>query len=164
MNERELLARKFINVRMNDAQISTSERPIIGTDALSTCRGVLLYSEEKNVAIVAHVSCEEYMVMDTIDKIFKIITDNKLYRVKFKYKIFPGYYPDDHYGITSKLEEYFKDFIPFKDEELLGVVIVRDDAGESCCFAFDVDSGRFVTDKVYFDSDYIAVNGKGKGR
>ena len=164
MSEKELLTKKFINVDMNDAQISTIEKPIIGTDALATCRGVLLYSEEKKVAIVAHVSCDEYVVMDTINKIFKIIVDNKLYGVKFKYKIFPGYYPEDHYGITLILEKYFADFMPFGDEELLGNVINRDDATESCCFAFDASSGRFVTDKVFFGLDYYSVNGNGQAR
>ena len=50
MTEKELLTKKFILVDMNDAQISTEDRPIIGTQALATCIGVLLYNEEKKVA------------------------------------------------------------------------------------------------------------------
>ena len=48
MNELEQNTKKFILVGMNDAKISTNDRPIIGTDALATCIGLLLYSEEKN--------------------------------------------------------------------------------------------------------------------
>ena len=74
MTEKELLTKKFILVDMDDAQISTEDRPIIGTQALATCIGVLLYSEEKKLAIVAHVSSEP---IQTIDKIFKLITKYK---------------------------------------------------------------------------------------
>ena len=46
MDEKEILTKKFILVDMADAQISTDDKPIIGTQALVTCVGVLLYNEE----------------------------------------------------------------------------------------------------------------------
>ena len=52
---KEQLKQKMIIVEMNDADISTEEKPIIGTYALATCLGVLLYSEETRKAIVAHI-------------------------------------------------------------------------------------------------------------
>jgi len=103
MNDKEKLTKKFIMVGMNDAKISTEENPIIGTEALATCIGVLLYSEEKKIAIVAHVSSQP---METIDKIFDIIVKNKLYSVNFKYKIIRGYY-EEHYGVEDILKNIF---------------------------------------------------------
>lgn len=74
---------------MDDTKISTKEKPIIGTQALATCIGVLLYDEENKVAIVAHISSEPIPI---IDKIFNLIMKNKLYNNKLKYKIIAGYY------------------------------------------------------------------------
>lgn len=154
MTEKELLTKKFILVDMNDAQISTEDRPIIGTQALATCIGVLLYNEEKKVAIVAHVSSEP---MRAIDKIFNLIIENKLYSTKFKYKIITGCY-DEHYQVKELLEEYFNDFIPFGENEILHSDIQIDEQTTSKQFAFDASTGKFVTDRVFFGRDYYMIN------
>ena len=154
MTEKELLTKKFILVNMDDAQISTEERPIIGTHALATCLGVLLYSEEKKVAIVAHVSSEP---MCAIDKIFNLILQNKLYRTKLKYKIIPGFY-EEHYNTKELLEAHLKDYIPFGENEIPEYAVKIDDETMSKEFAFDASTGKFVTDKVLFGTDYYIVN------
>ena len=45
-----------IVVNMNQVGISTEETPIIGTNALGPCVGVLVHSKSKKRALVAHVS------------------------------------------------------------------------------------------------------------
>lgn len=154
MSEKELLTQKFILVDMNDGMISTEEKTIIGTQALSTCIGVLLYDEEKKLAIVAHVVPDK---VDAIDKIFTIIIKNKLWSTKFKYKIIPGYYPE-HYNTCELIEKHLTNFIPFDEDKIPSNAIRRDDKLESCEFAFDASTGTFVTDKVYFGLDYYKIN------
>lgn len=157
MNEKVLLTKKMILVGMNDAKISTEEKPIIGTDALATCLGVLLYSEEKKQAIVAHVSSNP---IPALDKIFQIMIDNKLLKTQFKYKIFFGYYKDaaEYYQVEDILEKHFKDFIPFDEEEIptdaINTVLPLG-ANE---FAFDASTGKFVTNKVLFGQEYYMIN------
>lgn len=155
MSEKEIFTKKFTLVEMEDAKISTEEKPIIGTHALATCMGVLLYSEEKKVAIVAHVSCEP---MKTIDKIFRLMIENKLLNTTIKYRIIPGYYKEDHYNVKGILEKHFVDFMPFNEEEIPSLAIQTDEETTSCQFAFDASTGEFVTDKVFFGVEYYTVN------
>ena len=157
MNEKELLTKKMILVGMNDAKISTEDKPIIGTEALATCLGVLLYSEEKKVAIVAHVSSEPIIALD---KLFNLIIDNKLLRIPFKYKIFLGYdiKPAEYYQVVEVLEKHFKDFIQFDDNEIPDYAVNIDEKTQSKEFAFDASVGKFVTDKVLFGIDYLMIN------
>lgn len=156
MKEKELLTKKFIMVDMDDANISTNENHIIGTEALATCTGVLIYSENTKKAIVAHISSD---YMKTINKIFKIIIKNKLYREKLKYAIIPGAdrKAHDYYGIINILREHFKDYIPFSSEEICTGVEL-DENTFSNQFAFDALNGKFVTNKVLFGTDYYIVN------
>lgn len=154
MTEKELLTKKFILVDMDDAQISTEDRPIIGTHALATCIGVLLYNEEKKLAIVAHVSSEP---MQTIDKIFNLIIKYKLYNAKLKYLIIPGYY-EEHYHVKELLEEHFKDFTQFDENEISCSDIKTIEEETSRQFAFDASTGKFVTDKVLYGVDYYMIN------
>lgn len=154
MTEKELLTKKFILVGMNNAMISTEERTIIGTQALSTCIGVLLYNEEKKLAIVAHVVPAK---IDAINKIFEIILNRKLWSTKFKYKIIPGYYPE-HYNTIELIEKHLTHLIPFDEDEIPANAIRRNEEFKSCEFAFDASTGTFVTDKVYFGIDYYKIN------
>lgn len=158
MSEKEMLTKKFILVDMNDAEISTAEKPIIGTAYLATCLGVLLYSEDEKRAIVAHMSSN---VMPTLDKIFKIIVENKWYRLPLKYKIIWGTdrEPAEFYNVIDVLEKHFADYTPFTDEELPECGIRTNENTMSNEFAFDASTGKFVTDKVLFGVDYYLVNG-----
>lgn len=53
MTKEELL-QKLTIVRMNHVGITTIDKPIIGTNSLAPCLGILLYNEEKKIALVAH--------------------------------------------------------------------------------------------------------------
>lgn len=156
MSEKELLTKKFIMVDMNDAMISTDDKYIIGTQALATCTGILIYSESDKKAIVAHVTSNP---LETINKIFNLIIKNKLYRNKLKYKIIPGTDREahDYYNVINLLEEHFKDHIPFNDEEVF-TGIELDENTNSYQFAFDALNGKFVSDKVLFGTDHYIIN------
>ena len=157
MNEKELLTKKFMLVDMGDAKISTDEKPIIGTQALATCLGVLLYSEEKKIAIVAHVPPDEIQALMTINKIFELIVDHKLISITFKYKIIKGYY-EEHYHIFELLEKHFSHFIPFNNNEIPDYAIQTDEKYTSKKFAFNSLTGKFVTNNVFFGTDYNIIN------
>lgn len=47
-----------IRVSINEANISTSEIPVIGTDSLCSCVGVLIYSKKHKKSIVIHTSTD----------------------------------------------------------------------------------------------------------
>ena len=155
MSEKEFMTKKMILVGMNEAKISTVDKPIIGTDALATCIGVLLYNEEKKIAIVAHVPSDP---MEAIDNIFNVIIKNKLISTTFKYLIIPGYY-EEHYNTKFVLEKHFSHFIPFDESMIPSAAVKVDEETTSKEFAFDASTGKFVTDKVYFGIDYYNVNG-----
>lgn len=142
------LTKEMIIVSMNDANITTEDRPIIGTYALATCLGVLLYSEEKKKAIVAHVVASNPIY--TLDKIFNLLIKNKLLNTPIKYKIILGYYKDaiEHYNTIEILEKHFKDFIQYDGE----IDINIDDTLGANAFAFDASTGRFVTSSIIKDT------------
>ena len=48
----------FKMANMNEAVISNEEKPIVGTQALATCFGLLLYDENNKTALVAHLSTD----------------------------------------------------------------------------------------------------------
>lgn len=52
MTKEELL-QKLTLVAMDHADITTLDKPIIGTHSLAPCLGILLYDEEKKMALVA---------------------------------------------------------------------------------------------------------------
>lgn len=90
----DTLKHNFINVRMNDIQISTNDRPIIGTFALGPCMGFILHSQEKKRAIVGHISCSQLMDNNSLEKlrlqILKLIIENKLINSSFDLMLIEG--------------------------------------------------------------------------
>ena len=90
----DVLKHKFINVYMNDIQISTNDKPIIGTFALGPCLGFVLHSQEKKRAIVGHISCSQLMDNNNLEKlrlqILKIIIENELVNSSFNLMLIEG--------------------------------------------------------------------------
>ena len=157
MNEKENLTRKLKLVNMKEVDISTLEKPIIGTQALATCMGVLLYNEEHKKAIVAHSSSDwKSIAHQTLSLVF----EHGLNSSVTKYKIIPGYYPE-HYQVADSLEEVYRSlkpmFIPFDENEITDSSIQVDEETTSCRFAFDSLSGKFVTQYVYFGEEYLTI-------
>ena len=99
----DTLKEKFIIANMDDIQISTTDKPIIGTFALGPCMGFILYSKEKKKAIVGHISCSQILDNYNLEKlrlqIYKIIIQNKLINTDFDLMLVEGaqksmYYKD----------------------------------------------------------------------
>lgn len=157
MNEKEVLTKKFTLVKMGDAKISTDEKPIIGTEALATCIGVLLYNEEKKLAIVSHIPPDEINALITIDKIFQTIINNKLSNTTFKYIIIPGYYKE-HCNVKELIKKHLNHFTPFDENQIPNYAIQTDENSTSREFAFDASTGKFVTNNVYFGTEYNIIN------
>lgn len=151
-------------VNMNEVGITTKENPIIGTYALATCFGILLYDEENKEAIVAHISTD---IVSVILKIFDLIKVNK--KRVFKYAIIPGYYSQksDPYDIKNKLIKLFEDAQTdnIKFEQIKNIpkdAIKKDLTTPSFEFAFDSRTGKFVSDETLFDVKSVCVNNKSK--
>ena len=99
----DILKNKFINVGMDNIQISTTDKPIIGTFGLGPCMGFVLYSKEKKKAIVGHISRSQLIDNYNLEKlklqIYKIIIQNKLINTNFDLMLVEGaqksmYYKD----------------------------------------------------------------------
>ena len=151
-------------INMNEVGITTKDNSIIGTTALATCFGILLYDEENKEAIVAHVSTN---FMPIIFKIFDLIKVDK--KRIFKYAIIPGYYSQksDPYGIKNKLIKLFEDAQTdnIKFEQIKNIpkdAIKKDLTTPSFEFAFDANEGKFVSQEVCFELETNNVNNKSK--
>lgn len=99
------LKEKFISVHMDDIQITTKDKPIIGTYALGPCTGFILYSKENRKAIVGHISSSQLLDDNSLEKlklkISKIIMQNDLINASFDIMLIEGaqksiYYKEWH--------------------------------------------------------------------
>lgn len=154
MNEREENTRHFELVSMYEAEVSTEDRPIIGTDALATCVGVLIYNENKKQAIVAHVAPEQYEILY---KILDLLIQNDWLSDNIKYLVIPGYY-EEHYNTKEYLEDALSSFEKMLDYKKINNGIKINEKYTCHYFAFDSRTGNFITDKVYFGEEYYKIN------
>lgn len=149
----------FKMASMNEAVISTEDKPIVGTQALATCFGLLLYDENNKTALVAHLSTDW---QSTLMKLLALIDYEK--ENNFQYLIVPGFYSreNDPYGIKRRLNAFFREFKtknanfePFDITKIPDNFVNYDDKTTSGEFAFDSQTGEFVTDKVKFGLNYL---------
>lgn len=107
METKEQLTKQFIMVGMGNVDISTDEKPIIGTQALSPCIGFVLHSKEKEKAIVGHVSCNQLMENEKAENLrFQISTlleQGGLQNVPLDLKIIEGAYPSAYSVYSHEL-------------------------------------------------------------
>lgn len=108
MNRKEQLTQKFILVNMNEIEISTEEKPIIGTEGLVSCIGFILYNKEHQKAIVGHMSADKIMSDIGLDEIrldiFKKVYENKLNNTKFDLMLIEGAYKSEYEKCFHELE------------------------------------------------------------
>lgn len=104
MDNKEQLTKKFIMVDMDEIGVSTDEKYIIGTQALSPCIGFLLHSPEKEKAIVGHISCGQLLENNKVNNLrFQISTlleQEQLQNAPLNLKIIEGAYRSD-YSVSS---------------------------------------------------------------
>ena len=157
MNEKENLTKKFKLVDMKEVDISTLEKPIIGTEALASCVGILLYNIEQKRAIVAHSTSDWEPIKY---RILELMVQNNFGNSMVKYKVIRGFYPDNDM-VAEKFEKIFNSlkpmFVPFNEEEIPEDGIRKNNILGSFEFAFDTSSGKFVTDKVLFGEEYFKI-------
>ena len=152
---------KILNLAdMNDAVISTNEKPIVGTQALAYCVGLLLYNEKEKKAIVAHITTD---IVLALEKTFQLIVENQLHNSTIKYLIIDGF-DTNNFKTRKAIQEVLNDipdlFIPFSKEEISKNAIQKNKEFDAMEFAFDSRTGKFVTSNVLFGSDYIEANKK----
>lgn len=147
MTKEELL-QKLTLVAMDHADITTLDKPIIGTHSLAPCLGILLYDEEKKMALVVHARSGN--PIPALDELFTIIYKNRLSSTKFKYKIFDGYYKEEakFYHTKEIIKKHFKEYIPFNEEEIPSTALLKNPNLEANEFYFDASTGKFVTNEV----------------
>lgn len=75
MNNYETLKDKMNIIGMDEVEISTDDKPIIGTDSLGPCVGLLIYCPGKKRAIVAHAPADWKHL---VPQIFFLMYDNDL--------------------------------------------------------------------------------------
>ncbi len=134
----------YINVGMDEIKITDNENTVIGTNALATCVGVILYSEKHKRAIVGHIANEPELYFI---KMLYMLEMNGLIDSKINYAVIGGYYYN-HYELCSKLynlfNKYKETFIPL---EYNNDDILKDEGLPSVGFIFDASTGKFINSK-----------------
>ena len=140
----------FKMVQMDEYQITDEQYPIIGTQALYTCFGVLLYDENQKIAIVAHISS---LGLNILEGLIELI-----YNYNFKYLIIPGSQSikKDPYYIENKLIHFFK-LLNVKEMNIKSQVNL-DNQTNSYEFAFDSRTGKFISDRVLYGKEYSEIH------
>ncbi len=132
---------------------SSLEKPIVGTQALDTCYGILFYDRHKKQAFCGHATPSS--LVPTMYQMIKALGDK--IRV-VEYMIVPGFRNVDR-GDYSGLDElnncmmrYVPSNIKFKSfNSGYSKVVNLDDRTLSYEFAFDASTGEFVTSTLFFD-------------
>lgn len=140
----EIMENDYINVGMNEIKITDNENTVIGTNALATCVGVILYSEKHKRAIVGHIANEPEL---NFIKMIYMLEINGFTDSKINYAVIGGYYYN-HYELCSKLynlfNKYKETFIPL---EYNNDDILKDEGLPSVGFIFDASTGKFINSK-----------------
>ena len=137
---------------MGEVVNSTEEFPIIGTQALDTCYGILFYDRKKKEGISGHaVPGQLIVVLAEMMKWLEGRTGN------IEYMILPGFRNVDRHDYSGFLElnNYMLEHIPVG----IKMISLKDIGGFrlhqgtlSYEFAFNTSTGEFVTEYVFFES------------
>lgn len=108
MDDKVQLTKNFIMVDMGQVDISTDDKYIIGTQALSPCIGFILHSKDKEKSIVGHVSSSQLTdnerVNDLSFQISELIEQGNLRGVPLDFKIIEGAYPSQNFVYSHELD------------------------------------------------------------
>lgn len=146
---------------MNDIVVSSKESPIIGTNNLAHCYGILFYNPLTHEAILGHASVLHYQ--EILNKMLSLIPLSAKEEC-IEYLIVPGNYNiiDNNLEIYEKIKIYLdkyddhqKYFIAM-DVKYEDVITIDQDTLSSE-FVFDSSTGTFIKDKSI-------INGETHGR
>lgn len=148
---------------MNSYVTSSDDKPIVGTNALATCVGLLMYNPFNKKASVGH-----FAPSDEYDKVLRMICDMYLSifdenGFKVEYLVVPGFYIE-HYGTREYIEEVLRKedniFIKMDVKREECIVTLPEESGiPSSEFAFDTRCKLFVSKDV-FKKDLEVNKGK----
>lgn len=151
---------------------SSEDKPIIGTQALDTCYGILFYDRLNKKGLVGHGAPSTKVA--TLSKMIRMLDDGSN-RV-IEYMIIPGFRNVDRHD-TSGIEELLIalkkycpsniKFVPFKVRIDTGIRFHKGTLTYE--FAFDTRNGKFVSEDLFFDEKevnprYINKNWSGFGK
>lgn len=144
---------------------SSEERPIIGTQALDTCYGILFYDRSAKRGLVGHGSPSGKI--GTLCEMISRIDDGTKRVVE--YAFVPGFRNVDRRDLTGVTELQMVlgkkcpkniRFIPFTRD----LKIKLHEPTLSYEFAFDTRSGKSVSEELFFDEVEVNPRFKSKGR
>lgn len=151
---------ELINVHMNEVKCTIKYGEVIGTKAIASCIGVLLYDKENKKAIVGHFNSNMYDGEEVEDAIRIYIElcnsmlDNN-FSENVSYLILPGIVgnKDRINTVALELEKYLANYEKMSTD---ADDIRINEETESLEFVFDPINNTFLTEKYYpNDNDYI---------
>lgn len=148
------LEKKSLIASMGEIVISTIDKPIIGTTALDTCYGIVLYDRKNKKGIVGHAAPSSKIY--TLREMINLLDRDK--PLEIEYAIVPGYRNierKDYRGLDELLECLFHACPPNiklkKFATDLGISVPSD----LLCyqFAFNVTTGKSVTNELFYEKE-----------
>lgn len=137
---------------------SSDERPIIGTQALDTCYGILFYDRKNKKGIVGHGTPSSKVA--TLHEMIHRIDDGTDKVVE--YLIIPGFRNVDYHDMSGVdelligLQKYCPGnikFVPFQIKIESFAKLHKPTLSYE--FAFDTRNGRFVSYELFFDETEV---------
>ena len=147
------MLKKTILAEMGRVVVSTKERPVIGTQALDTCYGIMFYDRARKEGIVGHAVPSQ--LISVLAEMLKWL-EGRIGLIE--YMILPGFRNVDRkdYSGFKELHDYMLEHTP-DNVKMMPLKDMRsefrlDQASLSYEFAFDTSKGEFVTEYVFFNS------------
>ena len=153
----------IIIVSPDEIGFTDEKNNIICTNALATCIGILIYDEKNKKCALGHFYSNK--TGSTVEKEANIIFLNLISKLdmnnmtneNLKYMVLPGghayYFNDDKiFKVCDELIKKFNIFSNFKSfskEEINEDTIKENAVTKSLEFAFDSNSGKFVSNEVF---------------
>ncbi len=157
---------KYIDVLAGCVDVSTKDRPIIGTTSLASCVGFVLYDRDNMKAIAGHcfpdIAYDKTSYTNFYYSICEILLSNELLSHKFELILVEGAYTTDR--VMEAIYKLLTD-LPIVITEIKSDKTIKNascafsdtddsmlpnDIAASRCFAFDSISGKFVTKQMNF--------------
>ena len=138
---------------MNQVVVSTSDKPIIGTQALDTCFGILLYDRKNKFGICGHASPKSIfgIVVEMLKQIPSTTEGN------VEYAIIPGYRAIEQHNFkdVEEIQDILRNYMSVVNPKIhftsLKTPLNPSMPNGLLCydFAFDTISGKDITSIVF---------------
>ena len=155
LNEGEQLIKQSSIAGMNQIVVATPDKPIIGTQGLDTCFGILLYDRKNKFGVCGHAS--PHNIFGIVAEMLKEIPVNV--NGTIEYAIIPGYRAIKQHNfegveeILHILRSYSSINTKIKFTSLNTSIEPSMPKGLLCYdFAFDTKTGQDVTSIIFMDS------------